>query len=121
MSIFDEVSVIKIIGRVVAFLILFLGVPTRFKYYWQGSKIQRRQSAHDVSRKFYLVSWVVYVLQVIHNLINGDWVNVVFWFVGLFTVGYCIYMCYRYWHKEMGFGSWIIDSFTDGEEGGFWK
>ena len=111
----------SIFSAVIATLILVLGVPTRFKYYWQASKIQRRQSAHDVSRKFYLASWVVYALQVIHNFINKDWVNVVFWFVGLFTVGYCIYMCYHYWHEKMSFGRWVIDSFSNVEEGGFWK
>lgn len=121
MPTFEGVNIIEVIGSIVATLILILGVPTRFKYYWQGSKVRRRESAHDVSRKFYLVSWVIYALQVIHNLINKDWVNVVFWFVGLFTVGYCIRMCYRYWHKEMGFWSWVVGSFRDAEEGGFWR
>jgi len=63
-------------ATIIAFLVLVLGVPTRFKYYWQGSKIRRTGSARDVSRKFYIVSWIVYVLQIIHNAINHDWVNV---------------------------------------------
>jgi len=112
---------VEIIAGVVSFLILILGVPSRFKYYWQGSKVRRRKSARDVSRKFYIVSWIVYVLQVIHNFINQDWVNVTFWFVGIFTVGYCIWMCYQYWHERMPFWRWVIDSFTDLEEGGWWK
>lgn len=111
----------QVIAPVVAFLILILGVPSRFKYYWTGSKIRRRKSARDVSRKFYIVSWFVYVLQVIHNLINGDWVNVIFWFVGVFTVAYAIIMCYAYWHEKMSFWRWIVDSFRDAEEGGIWK
>lgn len=110
-----------IFSRVIATLILILGVPTRFKYYWQGSKVSRRKSAHDVSRKFYIVSWFIYVLQVIHNIINEDWVNVVFWSVGVFTVGYCIWMCYRYWHEKMSFWRWLGDSFTNPEEGGIWR
>ena len=112
---------IHTIATVVAFLILILGVPSRFKYYWQGSKVARRKSARDVSRKFYIVSWVVYVLQVYHNAYNGDWVNTIFWGVGVFTVGYCIYMCHHYWHTEMSFWHWILDSFRGQEEGGFWK
>lgn len=106
------------IATVVAFLILVLGVPTRFKYYWQGAKVRRRRSARDVSRKFYLVSWVIYVLQVIHNAYRQDWINVVFWSVGCFTVAYCIAMCYIYWHEKMAFWRWILDSFKGEEEGG---
>lgn len=109
------------IAAVVSFLILILGVPTRFKYYWQGSKVHRRKSARDVSRKFYIVSWFIYVLQVYHNAYRGDWVNVVFWTVGIFTVGYCIAMCYHHWHAKMTFGRWLIDSFTNLEEGGIWR
>lgn len=112
---------VDIIAAVVAFLILILGVPTRFKYYWQGSKVHRRKSARDVSRKFYIVSWFIYVLQVYHNAYNGDWVNTIFWSVGVFTVGYCIYMCYRYWHVKMSFWRWVLDSFTNPEEGGLWR
>ena len=109
------------IATAVAFLILVLGVPSRCKYWWQGSKIKRRKSARDVSRKFYLVSFVVYVLQVYHNAYNGDWVNTVFWTVGVFTVGYCIYMCYHYWHVKMKFWAWVLDSFTDPESGGLFR
>jgi len=110
--------ILAIIAEVVAWLILVLGVPTRFKYYWQGAKVQRSKSARDVSRKFYIVSWFIYVLQVYHNAYNGDWVNTIFWTVGVFTVGYCIYMCYRHWHIKMGLWAWIVDSFTGAEEGG---
>jgi hypothetical protein len=106
------------IATIVALLILILGVPTRFKYYWQGAKVRRRKSARDVSRKFYLVSWIIYVLQVIHNFCRQDWVNVAFWLVGCFTVAYCIAMCYVYWHEKMTFWRWILDSFKGGEEGG---
>lgn len=109
------------IATIVACLILILGVPSRFKYYWQGAKIRRRKSARDISRKFYLVSWVIYALQVIHNLYNQDWVNVVFWSVGIFTVGYCIYECYRYWHVKMPFCWWVLDSFRDAEAGGLFR
>lgn len=109
------------IAQVVAALILILGVPSRFKYAWQATKIHRRKSARDVSRKFYIVSWFIYVLQVYHNFSRGDWVNVVFWFVGCFTVSYCIYRCYQYWHVEMSFWAWVKDSFTNPEEGGLWR
>lgn len=112
---------LDIVAQGVAALILVLGVPSRMKYYWQGSKVQRRKSAHDVSRKFYLVSEVVYILQVIHNLINGDWVDVVFWGFGTFTVGYCIWACYVHWHEQMGFWKWVLDSFRNPEEGGWWR
>ena len=110
-----------IIKAIVAFLVLILGVPTRFKYYWQGSKVARRKSARDVSRKFYLVSWVVYVLQVAHCAFQGDWINVVFWAVGVFTVGYCIVQCYRFWHVKMPFWRWVLDSFQGPEEGGLFR
>lgn len=108
------------LAAIVSFLILALGVPSRFKYYWQGSKVRRRRSAKDVSRKFYLVSWIIYVLQIVHNTINEDWVNVAFWFVGVFTVSYCIAMCYRYRHVRVSFWRWVADSFRGAEEGGFW-
>ena len=114
-------NILDIIAGVVATLVLVLGVPTRFKYYWQGAKVHRRKSARDVSRKFYLVSWVIYVLQVIHCAFNKDWVNVCFWFVGIFTVGYCIAMCYRYWHVKMSFFRWVVDSFQDAEAGGLFR
>ena len=109
------------IRALVATLILILGVPSRMKYYWQGSKVSRRKSARDVSRKFYLVSEVIYILQVVHNFFREDWVNVVFWAFGTFTVGYCIFMCYQYWHERMGFWQWVLDSFQNPEEGGFLK
>jgi len=112
---------IAIIAVVVSFLLLILGVPSQFKYYWSGSKIRRRKSARDISRKFYLVSWVIYVLQTVHELINGDWVNVIFWAVGVFTVGYAVAMCYRYHHEKMSFWRWILDSFRGDEEGGIWR
>lgn len=111
-------SVLRFVPTAVAFLILILGVPTRFKYAWQALKVQRRRSARDVSRKFYLVSWIVYVLQVLHNIFNQDWVNVAFWSVGTFTVAYCIAMCKVHWHEDMGFWEWVVDSFTNPEEGG---
>lgn len=114
-------NIIDAIAAVVSFLILILGVPTRFKYYWQGSKVRRRMSARDVSRKFYIVSWFVYVLQVFHNAYRGDWVNFIFWTVGVFTVAYCILMCYKYWHIRMPFGKWLVDSFQGEEEGGLWR
>jgi len=108
-------------ATIIAFLVLVLGVPTRFKYYWQGSKIRRAGSARDVSRKFYIVSWIVYVLQIIHNVINHDWVNVAFWSVGTLTVAYCIMECYIFWHERMSFPRWIADSFNKSEEGGLFK
>ena len=108
-------------ANIVATLILVLGVPVRFKYVWQGTKIRRRKSARDISRKFYITSWVIYVLQVVHNINQQDWVDVVFWGVGTFTVAYCIAMCYRYWHVKMSFGKWLVDSFKSEEGGGFWK
>jgi hypothetical protein len=111
-------SILQVVPAVVAFLILILGVPTRFKYWWQGSRVIRTGSARSISRKFYLVSWVVYVLQVLHNLFNRDWVNVVFWSVGTFTVAYCIWACYAYWHEKMPFWRWVLDSFQGEEEGG---
>lgn len=114
----DPTEVMAMVAKIVAFLILILGVPTRFKYYWQGAKVHRRKSARDVSRKFYIVSWFIYVLQVYHNAYNKDWVNTIFWFVGCFTVGYCIFRCYQYWHVKMGFWEWVKDSFTNPEEGG---
>jgi hypothetical protein len=110
-----------VFASIVAMLVLVLGVPTRLKYYWQGSKIRRRKSARDVSRKFYLVSWVVYVLQVLHNIFVADWVNVAFWSVGIFTVSYCIYECFHFWHVKMSVWRWIIDSFADEEGGGLFK
>jgi len=114
-------SIVEIIAAVVAFLILILGVPSRFKYYWQGACVRRRKSARDISRKFYLVSWIIYVLQVIHNTINGDWVNVAFWSVGIFTVSYCVGACFYYWHEKMSFWRWVLDSFTNSEDGGLFK
>lgn len=114
----DTPTILEGIARVVAFLILILGVPTRFKYYWQGAKVHRRMSARDVSRKFYIVSWFIYVLQVYHNAYNQDWINTIFWFVGCFTVGYCIFRCYQYRHVKMSFWAWLKDSFTNPEEGG---
>ena len=112
---------VDIVAAVVAFLILILGVPSRFKYWWQANKIMRRKSARDVSRKFYIVSFVIYVLQVYHNAYNGDWVNTIFWSVGVFTVGYCIWACFHFWHVKMGFFAWVIDSFKDEEAGGLFR
>jgi len=114
-------SVTDVIARVVAALILILGVPVRFKYVWQGTKIRRRKSARDISRKFYITSWVIYALQVLHNLFRRDWIDVVFWGVGTFTVAFCISMCYRYWHVKMSFPRWLLDSFRGKEEGGLWR
>lgn len=111
---------LEIVAVVVSTLILVLGVPSRFKYAWQGNRVRRRKSAGDVSRKFHIVSFVIYVLQVIHNTINHDWVNVIFWSVGVFTVGYCIIMCHRYWYTTLPFWEWVIDSFQGKEEGGIW-
>ena len=108
-------------ATIIATLILILGVPTRFKYYWQGSKIRRTGSARDVSRKFYIVSWIVYVLQIVHNALSGDWVDFAFWTVGTFTVAYCIKQCYTYWHERMSFLEWVADSFRGKEEGGFFR
>ena len=108
-------------AKIVATLVLVLGVPVRFKYVWQGTKIHRRKSARDVSRKFYITSWVIYVLQVVHNTLQRDWVDVVFWGVGTFTVAFCIWMCYRHWHERMSFGRWLLDSFTNAEGGGWWR
>jgi hypothetical protein len=107
--------------EIIAALILILGVPVRFKYVWQGTKIRRRQSARDVSRKFYITSWVIYVLQVIHNLYQRDYVDVVFWTVGVFTVAFAIQSCYIWWHEPMSFWRWLADSFRGEEEGGLWR
>lgn len=105
-------------ARIIATLVLVLGIPVRFKYVWQATKVHRRKSARDISRKFYITSWVIYVLQVLHNINQRDWVDIAFWGVGTFTVAFCILMCYRYWHEKMPFGKWLIDSFKGKEEGG---
>lgn len=109
------------IATMVAFLVLLLGVPSRMKYAWQATKIRRLKSARDVSRKFYLVSWVVYIIQLIHNILRRDWVDATFWAVGVFTVAFCIVSLYQFWHEPMPLGRWIIDSFTNPEEGSFWR
>lgn len=108
-------------AQIIAGLVLILGVPVRFKYVWQGTKIHRRKSARDVSRKFYIASWIVYIVQFTHNVLRRDWVDVAFWGVGIFTVAFCIVMCYRYWHVRMPFYRFIIDSFRNEEEGGLWR
>jgi len=107
-------------AKIIAGLVLVLGVPVRFKYVWQGTKIRRRKSARDISRKFYITSWVIYVLQFMHNLLQRDWVDTVFWGVGIFTVAFCIMSAYRFWHESMSFGRWLVDSFVSPEAGGFW-
>jgi len=112
---------VSVFANIIAILVVILGVPTRFKYVWQGTKIARRKSARDISRKFYIVSWVVYVVQLTHNVIRNDWVDAFFWFAGVFTVAYAIAMCYIMWHEKMTFGRWLVDSFISKEEGGFWR
>ena len=109
------------IEAIVATLVVVLGVPVRFKYAWQANMIRRNKSARNISRKFYITSWIIYCLQVAHNLYQRDYVDVVFWTVGVFTVAYCIYMSKVYWHEPMPFWRWVIDSFQGDEEGGIFK
>jgi len=109
------------IEATVSFLVLVLGVPVRVKYYWQGSRIKRTGKARDVSRKFYLASWIIYILQFIRNIYQGDPIDVIFWAVGMFTVAYAIRQAYAHWHEPMPFWRWVIDSFQGDEEGGIFK
>lgn len=103
---------IKIIALVFAFLQVTLGTLGRFKYVWQGNKVKRRRSSADVSRKFLLLTHLLYWVALGHNILVGDAVDVVFWSVGVVTTAYANVMVYRYYpEKYPSFWSYLRNSF----------
>lgn len=103
----------------IALLVILVGVTSRIKYIWQGSKIRRVGSTKDVSCKFLFISFVVYVLMFIHNFQTSDWVDATFWLVGMGTTFYANVMAYKYsGHKGLSYLRYI---FRSKEEGGVWR
>lgn len=103
-------------AEIIAGLVLFIGVISRVKYIWQGSKIKRAGSTKDASCKFLFVSFIVYILMFIHNLQVVDWVDAIFWLVGIGTTFYANFMAYKH-SGHRGF-SYLRYMFRSKEEGG---
>ncbi|MBA7656277.1 hypothetical protein ES703_64201 [subsurface metagenome] len=103
-------------AEIIAGLVLLIGVTSRVKYIWQGSKIRRMGSTRDTSCKFLFVSFIVYILMFIHNLQMLDWVDAVFWLVGIGTTLYANLMAYKY-SGHHGF-DYFRYMFNSEEEGG---
>ena len=105
-------------AEVIAGLVLLIGVTSRVKYVWQGAKIKRMGSTKDTSCKFLFVSFIVYIIMFTHNLQMLDWIDAVFWLVGIGTTLYANLMAYRY----SGYRGWdyFRYMFASEEEGGFW-
>lgn len=94
--------------EIVAFLALTIGIVGRFKYVWQGNIIRLNKSSADISGKFMVLSWVTYLIMLIHNSYMGDIVDIVFWFVGLFTSYYAMYMTWKYSVPKQSYFRWLI-------------
>ena len=103
---------IEIIALVFAFLMVTLGTFGRFKYVWQGNKVRRNKTSDDVSRKFLLLTHIIYWIAFGHNIFIGDMVDVVFWGVGIITTLYANIMVYKYYStKYSSVWKYIKDSF----------
>ena len=117
------------IWKVIAFLCLTLGTLGRLKYIWQGNKIKRLKTSESVSSKLFIVSYIIYILMLINNLHNKDWIDVFFWGVGSFAVLYGMIMAYLYTTDEVvkksrrsiRFFVWVKQAFTSKTEGGVWR
>lgn len=117
------------IWKIIAIFCVTLGTAGRLKYIWQGNKIKRLKSSESVSSKLFIVSYFIYILMLINNLHNKDYVDVIFWGIGSFAVLYGLIMTYRYTtdevvkksDKKIRFLIWLKRAFTAEEEGGFWK
>lgn len=104
---------IEIIALIFAFLMLTLGTFGRFKYVWQGNKVKRQESSEDVSRKFLLLTHIIYWIAFWHNIFIGDVVDTIFWSVGIITTAYANIMVYRYYPiKYPSVLRYIKDSFN---------
>lgn len=95
-------------AAVIAFLALTIGIAGRFKYVWQGNIIRKNKSSEDVSGKFMILSWVTYLIMLIHNSLRGDLVDMAFWFVGLFTSYYAMHMTWSYSNPKISYMKWFI-------------
>ena len=105
--------------EIIAFLVILVGTTSRIKYVWQGSKIRRACSTKDVSCKFLFISFIVYIIMFIHNFQTSDWVDAVFWFVGIGTTFYANLMAYKYsGHHGLDYFRYV---FKSKEEGGLWR
>jgi len=105
--------------KIIAFLVIIIGVTSRIKYIWAGGKIKRQKSTKDASCKFLFISFIVYVLMLIHNFQISDWVDAVFWLVGTGTTAYANLMAYKYsGHHGLDYFNYM---FRSEEEGGIWK
>lgn len=103
---------IETIALIFAFLMVTLGTLGRFKYVWQGNKVKRQNSSDDVSRKFLLLTHVIYWIAFCHNVLIGDKVDTIFWGVGIVTTAYANIMVYRYYPiKYCSVWAYIKDSF----------
>jgi len=107
------------LSEIIALLVLLIGVTSRVKYVWQGSKIRRSESTRDASCKFLFVSFTVYVLMFIHNFQVSDWVDTLFWLVGIGTTAYANIMAYKYsGHRGLDYFRYLFQS---KEEGGLFR
>lgn len=103
---------IELIAFVFAFLMVTLGTLGRFKYVWQGNKVRRNKTSDDVSRKFLLLTHIIYWIAFWHNIFIGDTIDVIFWGVGIVTTFYANVMVYKYYStKYSSVWKYIKDSF----------
>ena len=106
------------IKTILATLVLVVGAVGRVKYIWAGRKIKRNKSTKDASCKFLFVTHIIYWIMFAWNYSQSDMVDMIFWFVGLFTTAYANIMAYRYsGYRGLDYLRYM---FASEEEGGFW-
>lgn len=104
-------------------LTLILSI-SRIRYVWQGTKIRRRKSSRDISRKNILIAVLIYYLLLVKDFSHGDIYDIIFRGIGSFTCTFCLLMTYWYWNKGESLPNpitWVREAFTEEEEGGIWR
>lgn len=102
------------IPEIFAFFALTIGILGRFKYVWQGNKVRKTQSSHDVSDRFIILSWVTYGIMLGHNYFQSDLVDMLFWVVGFWTSLYAMLMSWKYSSPKKSFIRWFFGAWKKG-------
>jgi len=91
----------------------------RIKYIWVGNKIRRQESTRDASCKFLFVTHIIYWIMLAWNYSQSDLVDMIFWFIGLFTTAYANVIAYKYsGYRGLEYFRYM---FRSEEEGGLWR
>lgn len=82
--------IIGVLTTVLSIAVKVVGFPDQIK------KNYKRKSTEGLSVSFYILSFLVYILWVLHGILQKDWVVTLGQGLGVITTGVILYQVYIY-------------------------